>query len=66
MTAGYAIDQMGLPCIEPEKKCCFRTVFNNCGILSDTNFYDNMCHFRKEFIGGQNMYDKERREARGK
>ncbi len=50
-------------CCEPDKPCRFRR-FGECTILNDVNFHDGMCHFRKESLDGENLYDKEKRERR--
>ena len=48
-------------CCEPDKPCCFRK-YGECSILNDVHFPDGMCHFRKESLSGENMYDKEKDE----
>ena len=42
-------------CIYKEK-CCFVDKKGQCRILSDVQFKDGKCHFRKREENGQNMY----------
>lgn len=39
--------------------CCFRCN-NKCRLLKDTIFHDGRCHFQKEYLDGQNLYDLNR------
>lgn len=50
---------MNLPCCEPDKDCCFKDRDGGCYILNSTKFDDNRCHFRKEWLTGPNLYDRE-------
>lgn len=53
---------------EDEGFCCFRKVTDPsfphpfCKALSDSNFDDGYCHFRKRYMDGPNLYDKLRKE----
>lgn len=50
-----------IPCRhEHEGDCCMRMYVKKkgvCTILVDTDFPDNLCHFRKERLHGPNLYD---------
>ena len=37
--------------------CCFRKDNGICSALSDTRFKDHVCHFRKVYREGKNLYD---------
>lgn len=39
------------------EQCCMRDDFGNCLALSDVEFSDGRCHFRKEYQEGKNLYD---------
>ncbi len=36
--------------------CCFRKN-RKCTLLADDRFPDNVCHFRKDYLDGPNLYD---------
>lgn len=38
-------------------ECCMRDDFGNCLALSNVEFRDGKCHFRKEQKEGENLYD---------
>ncbi len=49
---------MNYPICKNKGSCIFRDEKKRCLTLRDTKFEDRECHFRKESIGGKNMYDK--------
>lgn len=51
-------------CCELDSECCFRKKDGRCKILSNCDFNDEKCHFRKLEPFGENQYDKERRKRK--
>lgn len=57
---------------EEEGYCCFRKVTDPtfphpfCKALSDASFDDGLCHFRKRYPDGPNLYDKQRKAKSSK
>lgn len=44
-------------CHWKHERCVFRTDRGYCTALSNTDFADNVCHFRKHSAEGVNIYD---------
>ena len=54
-------------CKKYNVQCCFAggLAGDKCTILTNTDFKDGACHFRKLTPEGKNLYDEARKEKRG-
>lgn len=41
-----------------EGVCCFRKADGMCKALGNCDFNDGLCHFRKKYYDGPNLYDQ--------